>query len=137
MSARAWGQRSGQSTAEATVIVSTIVLAITAMSMYVRRAVEGNLYQSATVHGQQFNPGEAWTETKTLGLHQDLEIDYRGDRPQVVFECCNDPDLSGGGDADPLPDLPSAVHGGGVVFVKVNAGSNWTMRRNADYQTNN
>jgi len=122
----------GQAAAEMALLVAATVTALVIMGKYLERSMAGSAFQSATTHGQQFDPSGAWNDTKTVTADQTLTYNYRYNLPRII-ECCGDKTVGVGGATG--SQLPTAMFGGGVLIADVKANANWNVKGDATYQT--
>ena len=120
--------------AELALLMGAVVAVLLVMGTYLERSMAGSAFQSATTHGQQFDPSRAWNDTRTIATDQTLTYDYRYNLPRII-KCCEQMHFGGKGGGTGS-QLPTAMFGGGVLIAEVKADANWNVNGDATYQTN-
>lgn len=112
----------GQTTVETAVLVGFAVAALVTMSIYLQRAYQGYLYNTASSHGSQFDPTQPFSITQTLNaLTVDSTIHVVADqRTAGSGTFTGNPTLPGG---------PDVLLPGRILTVTVDATSDWNVAK--------
>ena len=126
----------GQAMVEIAVTVAFVIGGLIALALYMQRAYQGYLYAQASSQGQQFDPTQAYTDTRLLNsfvVVQESVTKVAGPGDLIAGGWCDDGNPNGNGCA---PDLGGGKVSGRVIQSKSKSQSTWDIGRNANYVAN-